>query len=536
LEKAKEADPERAAADVRWLVAMARGYVLAARFTEAFWLVGQLEASGESGPQVEALRERLLFESGLGRARLVSAVPIAALLGRLEPAAGTRLDVSLRKALDRLNELLARGLDPGPDGVTLLVPEGRFEFSLNADSLAAPKGSVPLDVWAGDEVTLRLIPVFPDPAVWSFDARSRSIIASWPPVEGASYRLYRTEGDLEKPIYQGAETRFTDTGLTVGTRVAYRLDAINALGELVATSWAVAETLPPASEVRVEAELGDDLRVRVSWAVGPGAADRVRVIRRGAEGDQLIADTASVELLHRGRVNDGPFPPAEEARELRYRVEIWVTGDESSAAAAEVDVEVPPRVVRVSQISESIDRGSVVVLWATLPREGIADGYAVFRVRDDELAGELVGRVEDPFAREFVYPVDNPLEASDWRHFVVPYVGDRYFLDPEFVEIRGEVPQEEFRTRKRKGKPLPDLGLSWDPYPGASLYAVEIGEREVLVKKPYVEMKGLQTSLMATDHLVSVYAVDAENRRIPLLTLDLRYQHYRRSKAPREQQ
>jgi hypothetical protein len=518
LERAREADPARAAEDARLLAALARGYVLTSRFTEAHWLVLELEASDNIGPEVDVLREQILFDSGLGRARLVSAVPVVGLTGRLEPAEGTRLDVASRKTLARLNELFARGLEPGPNGVTLLAPEGRFTLSLSSRALAAPQEPFSLEVWAGDEMVVRLVPIYPGPPAWGLAAHSRSITLSWPPIEGATYVLYR-------------EPRHRDLELPVGIRVNYRLETLNSLGELVAASWTAAETLPPVSEVGVEADLGDDLHVRVAWVLGPGVADRVRVIREAADGDTLLQELTSPERLDRGQLGDGPFFPGDRDRALRYRVEAWIDEEEKPAAVAIADVAVPSRVLRVTEVSESIDRGSVIVVWDTLPREGGAEGYAIYRVRGSGDAGELVGRAESPFAREFEYPVDDPLKASLWRHFVIPYIRDRYFLDPEEVVFSGTVPEDTLRKRAKKGAALPDVGLSWDPYPGARLYAVEYGEKEVLVKKPYVEIKGLQTPLMATDHRVSVFAVDDEQGRVPLLTLELHYQHYRRSNS-----
>jgi len=534
LEQAREADPDRAAGDPRLLGALARAYALTARYTEAFWLLEGMEGLGRLGTEDQALRERLLSESGLGRVRLVSAVPVPTLMARFEPAEGVRLDVAARKALERLAELLARGVRVGARGATLLAPEGRYRVSLQAEALQAPREPLELEVWAGDEVGVRLVARFPDPDRWKVEARSRSVALAWPELDGTSYRLHRLLDGAEQLVYEGDAPAFVDAGLPVGARAGYRLECVNAADEVVASSTAEAETLPPVSEVEGEAELGGDLRVRVRWSLGRGAADRVRVVREAAAGDVVLAEVSGPEALAEGQTQDGPFAPVPSGQELRYRVEAWVSGDGAPAAVGRVGVEVPPLVARVTDVAESIDRGAVVVVWDTVPRDAVAEGYAIFRQKGPEVEGELVGRAQDPFAREFEYAVENPLTASSWRHFVIPYVGDRYLLDPERFRVRGTEPEEGLDRRRRKGESLPDLGLSWDPYPGARLYAVTVGDREVLVKKPYVEASGLQNPLMATDQRVAVFAVDAKGERVLLLSLDLRYGHYPRAAREKE--
>jgi len=534
LEQAREAEPERAGADPRLLGALARAYALTSRYTESFWVLEGLEAVGPLGAEEQALRERLLSESGLGRVRLVSAVPVPALQARFEPAAGARLDVAARKALDRLEEFLSRGVRVGARGATLLVPEARYRLSLRADALEAPREPVDLEVWAGDEVGVRLVPRFPEPDRWRVGARSRSVTLSWPALPGATYRLIRVLAGEERIVYEGEAPAYVDSGLPVGAAVTYRLRCVSPAGEVVAASEVEAETLPPVSEVSGEAELGPDLRVRVGWSLGRGAADRVRVVREGREGEAVIAEVSGGEGIREGQAEDGPFVPLPDGQELRYRVEAWVEGDGDPAAVGRVAVDVPPQVVRVADVAESIDRGAVVVVWDTVPRDAIAEGYAIFRQKGPDLEGELVGRATDPFAREFAYEVEDPLTASSWRHFVVPYVGERYLLDPEQTRVSGAVPQEGLERRHGKGEELPDLGLSWDPYPGARMYAVTVGDREVLVKRPYVEARGLQNPLMSTDQRVAVFAVDPKGERVLLLSVDLRYGHYPRGREAEE--
>jgi hypothetical protein len=119
---------------------------------------------------------------------------------------------------------------------------------------------------------------------------------------------------------------------------------------------------------------------------------------------------------------------------------------------------------------------------------------------------------------------------------VVPYVGGRYLLDPEVLTFRGKVPDESLEKRVARGQRLPNLGISWDPFPGAVGYSVAVGDgKEVLVKKPYLEVSGLQSPLMGTTHQVKVFALDAEGKTTGLVTLEIRYEHYPRV-APKEEE
>jgi len=530
LEAARALDPEKAVGDGRLLGGLARAYAITARYSEAFWLLEELEGSAALSPEDAALRQRLLGESGLGRVRLLCAVPLSGLTARVEPAEGTRLEATSRRTLERLGELLARGVDPGPEGVVLLAPEGVYRLGFDSPELEAPSGSAELEVWAGDEVALRLVPRYPSPEGWTVEARSRSVTLSWAALEGASFRLFRRAGDdgEAKLVYRGAEDRYADTGLPVGARVEYRLETLADRGELLAVSEVTARTLPPVAALSSEAILAEDLHVRIRWQLGDGAADRVRVVREDPEGDVVVGEAGAPEPVFQGQVRDGPFAPRQAPRRVAFRVEAWVDGEAEPSASGRAEVEIPPLVFKVAGVTESIERGGVVVSWETLPRDAAADGYAVFRQRGQGVEGELVARVEGPFVREFEYPVEDPLAAAGWRHSVLPYVGDRYILDPDRMEFRGTEPDSGLDRRHRMGQKIPDMGLSWAPYPGARGYVVTLGEQEVRVNRPYVEASGLQSPLMGTSNHVAVFALDGTGRRVPLLTVEVNYEHYPR--------
>jgi hypothetical protein len=395
---------------------------------------------------------------------------------------------------------------------------------------------MPLEIWGGDETALRLVPVYPDPSLWEVAPGSRSVALRWPAVEGGRYELIRELGAARESVYAGSEPSFVDEGLPVGALARYVLKVTGPQGDVLSASSAVAETLPPVSRVSAEARLETDLRVSVSWALGGGTADRIRIVRKGPVGEEVILDTRERDRIPSGAVSDGPFLPTVDRRALEYRVEAWVGAAAAPAAQGLAYTEVPPLVERVSAVVQSVDRGAVVVQWETFPREGIAQGFAVFRERGEDGEGELLARVEDPFAREFDYPVEDPVKASGWRHFVLPYLGARYIPDPEALTIESSAAEESFESRVQKGAKIPNLAVHWDPYPGAIGYLVRAADgKEVALKRNYMEVHGIQNPLMGSSQQMGVYAVDRGGTLVELVTVESRFQHYARKAAPREE-
>ncbi len=538
LEAARDADPDRAGADPRWLRAAARAYALTFRFTEAYGLLERLLQQDPRDGAARDLRAWLLEDAGLGRVWVVSAVPVGRVAARLEPLSGARLGAGARRALARLNERLARGIAATPAGQALLVPEGRYRFVLEpTPAVFAPTDPVTLHVWAGDEERVRVVPRYPAPAGWEVRRAARSISLGWPPLAGATYRLVRETPRGDDPVCAGPDTRCADSGLAVGQTVIYRLEALNPGGEVVAASRVSARTEPPVERIAAAGEIGPDLRVEVGWALGDGAADAVRIVREGPDGDRPVARLEPPEPLAEGSVFDGPVVPGPSARVLAYRVEAWVAGAERPSAAARVEVPLPARVERVSTVVESVEGSGVVVAWETVPRDGLASGYRIYRIRGDGTAAERVGELLDPFAREYDYEVADPLEAGGWRHFVVPLLNGRVVLDPEAFRVREPETPRSFRARARQNEELPDLGLSWEPVPGAVGYTVALlaGGRVVaerLVRNAFADLSGLRSPLMTVRRRVRVRAITAAGQEVPVLTVDVEYASPARGAVP----
>jgi hypothetical protein len=130
-----------------------------------------------------------------------------------------------------------------------------------------------------------------------------------------------------------------------------------------------------------------------------------------------------------------------------------------------------------------------------------------------------------------VYEVEDLVKASGWRHVVVPYVADLLLLDPRGLIFRGREPDENFEKRAAREQRLPSVALSWDPYAGAVAYEVTVaGQKTVLVNRPYIEIEGLQSRLVATSHTIEVFAVDAEGKKVDILTQEIGYRHYPRER------
>jgi len=530
LEEAQESNPERAAADVEFLSALARAYFLTSRYSETYWILEQLGKIDELNPQSQELRNKLLNESGLGKLKISSATPLEDVGCELVLGADSRLDVASKNILNILNGLIKGPFSTDLEGVTVLAPESSYTLTCSGASIWPMEKPLSIEVWSGEQASAKLTAKYPQKSQWRIGPGSRSISLSWPPLENVKYRLYRVLGGSEERIYEGDEPKFVDSGLTVGVSLEYRIEYMEGRN-LIAASMIKTATMPAVKEIEAKASLNEDFMVTVEWSMGAGAADRLRVVRRDADQDRVLLDGPAADIETR-RISDGPFSPQKKPVELEYEVEALLDGSTRPVATARTTVEVPPLVERVVGVTQSIDRGAIVLMWETLPREGVADGYAIFRQGDRGVEAVLVGRVEDPFAREFEYQVEDPLAASDWRHTVVPYVGDRYLLDPESITASGEIPEYDVKAKRKKVRvdDLPDLALAWDPVAGARKYEVVAGNKTVLVSHSYAEIEGLQSPLMETKIKGEVFSVNAKGEKVRIMTFELQYEDYKRQK------
>ncbi len=530
LLEARRADPGRAMSDPRWLRSAAKAYALTSRYTRAFRLLQRLAAQGAMDEGSAVLRERILAETGLGRLILESALPLDLPRLSIRAAAETPLDPASRKVLNRLSELLEEGVRVGPDPVLLLVPEGRFSIDPGEGArLYSPAGPVDVEIWAGDEVRLRFVPRYPEPELWRVYPESRAVRLEWPPLNGFRYRLSRLLGSEPVRVYEGTQPAFRDSGLPVASTISYRLEVLDANGEVVAVGLVETGTLDPVRDIAVHTELLDNLRVRIEWSLGPGASDEIRVYRETDDGKTEITRSSRAQ----DRVLDGPFLPAAATQTLTYVVEAWLQGESNPCASSEASVDIPPRVQEVVDVSHSVENGSVIVFWSTVPREGVAEGYRIYRRAGHGVEGELVGDVRSAFAREYVYETARDTDALSVEHLVVPYVGNTMILGHDRVRASGSPPDKDFKRRVKSGRALPDLALSWNPHAETRLYAVTVADREILLKRPYVELDALQSPLFPTRYPIRVFAVTRSGERVPLVELQVSYEPYTPAKPPR---
>jgi hypothetical protein len=527
LEEAAQQDSARAGRDARFVAAVAKAYVRVFRYTEAYFWLQSVEREGKSTPQTDAVRDYLLNEAGVGRLRLTSAFPVTGMSAAFKPAEATRLDVAGRKVLEKLNEWFAKPRDLGPEGLTLLIPEGEYVLSANMAFDASERRERPVEVWGGDEKEVRVVAPYPSADQWKVLPGNRSAKLDWPPAAGMKFRVSRVVAGTDPVVrYEGAEPGFLDSDVPLGVPVTYRLLTFGKDGDLVATSTVQAEAMPPVTEVWAEAALQNDLTVTFGWSIGEGTLDRLLVLRVGERGNEVLLDVPGSQANRQGELHDGPIVPAPGEQTRTYRVEAWVDG-EPQPALAKTTVVIPAEVARVENVTERISRDAISVEWSTFPRDGIAEGYAVYLIRRPGGMGELVGRVANAQAREFSYVPKGGEPSAEWRHIVLPYVGKRFLVLPETITVSDEDPKTEFERRaKRRRQILPDMALAWKPYPDAKRYLVRVGENEMIVNNDYIEIAGLQTAIMAGQYAIEVFALPPGGQMVPILTIDLRYDNY----------
>ncbi|PLX41538.1 MAG: hypothetical protein C0609_11020, partial [Deltaproteobacteria bacterium] len=199
----------------------------------------------------------------------------------------------------------------------------------------------------------------------------------------------------------------------------------------------------------------------------------------------------------------------------------------------ETSIIIPPQIARVDAVYEDREYDQVHIEWETFPKDALAEGYAIYSLGEERgVIGELVGRVENAHAREYNYTPSKKIgEEYNLRHFVLPYIGERFLVKPFEEEASTEKPTLPFRKRLREGDgTIPNLALSWDGYEGATRYIVTIDGRERHITENYIEFKELQNLLMGENYKLTVEALLPDGNKAPVLSLDLDYTHYPREK------
>ncbi|TAL16927.1 hypothetical protein EPN96_07035 [bacterium] len=532
LEQAKEVDPARAKTDARFVAAVAKAYSGVFRYSEAYMAIEELDKAGKGNEKTAALMDFLLNETGAGRLRLINAVPYAGLTGSIEPLNEARLDVSARKAVDKLRQYLSRPRELGPGGLTLMIPEGKYKITFSAPIDDRDTHFVELEIWAGDQLEQRLVSLYPEPKTVKILPGNRTVSFSWPLLEGAaSYRLLRKRAATQWEVrYEGDKDAFLDADVPLGETVSYRLYSLDKDGLPLAFADLQAWAMSPVSSAAIAASIESDLTATVSWELPGGTLDRLVLLMKSETEEKTLFDLRGEEIVRAGEVSEGPLTlkPAEQA--IKFRIEAWLDGAAAPSALAETILPVPPQVARIEGISEEVQPDRVTIEWSTFPRDALAQGYAIYVTGMKGIIGELVARVDNAHAREFSYvPKVELADNAQLRHFVLPYVGDRFLVMPAEFEASAEKPQIPFEKRARGGRTaIGDIALAWDPYPEATRYIVRVGEKEMIIGEIYLELSGLQTKLMGRESKIRVFALTGDRQEVPILSVDLKYEHYPR--------
>ncbi len=544
LESATRSSPQRAASDPRLINSLSKAYVKVQRFSEAYYWLAKLDASGNSNAEADGLKDYLLNEAGVGRFRLSSAFRVEALTASFVPTESTRLDVNSRKILEKLNRWLEKPFAITPAGLTLLVPEGEFIFNTSAPLGSDEKTSKKIEVWAGDELEQHIVARYPGGDEFLIMPGNRTIELSWPDTANASYKLLRTITDGKAvSVYEGTEAAFTDTALPVGTPIAYKLSTFGDTGELWAISEIEAMARPPVQDIWIEATLTDGLEVIISWSTDEGTLDQLILSRKSEEEDTVLFDLSGQDVVRHGEITDGPINIPPLGRAYSYKIEAWVNG-EPGPATAQTIVNIPPEISRIESdaVSHSISGDQVVVEWQTQPRDGLAEGYEIYLKRDPKIPGELVGRVDAATAREYSYVLKKELDPDDepmnWEYIVYPYIGDRYLIPNEYELLDRTLDEDDTyrQAAKKPGAKIPDLFINWKPFidpalnaPGnVSRYKVHVNNRVFMASGlSQKELYNIQSELKSGGAKIIVEAVLKDGTLHKILTIDIAYERYR---------
>lgn len=535
FEQAAETDAARAALDVRYVANVAKAYLGANRYTEAYLWIQRLEKTGNSDVKVDSLKDYLLKEAGVGRLRLVPAFPVQGFTGSFRVSEdGIKLDVSGRKVLEKLNQFLSVPQTLPREGLILLVPEGRLVFDASYPLGGEGVYQKIIEMWSGDEVEQHVVASFPQRDEWRVSQGNGAVTLGWPEgPKGAKFKVSRAlQGGQAAILCEGVETTCSDVGATPGVPVDYILYTYGQDGLLLSISSITATSLPPVSAVAATLQLSPELNLELDWRLGAGSVSRLVLKKTDHSGEKTILDQRGEEIMRSGGIVDGPLPVLSASQTVSYTFEAYAGGDAPTALST-VTAVVPPEIARMETVRERFDGDRVYVEWDTYPKDGLAESYEIYLMREPNGMGELVGRVKDAFAREYSYVPRNGAPTAQWRHIVLPYVGKRMLVEPVPIHASDVIPQMDLDRRMRKLKKPPNLVLSWDPYRGATTYFVQIGEKkEFMVRDTYVELTGLQSNVVDSDNLVRVYAPLNDGTKLLLLEMQLNYKRYSSEDKP----
>ncbi len=530
LEQTAAADEKRATGDPRFILAISKAYMGSNRLTEAYLWIQRMERARVYDNKVDAIKDHLLRESGVGRMLLKTALPIPEFISSFRVAPeGIKLDANGKKILEKLNQFLAEPKTVGPEGLTLLVPEGLLIFNSSAPLGSEGVVEKTFEMWVGDELEQNLIAPFPPVhGDWKVTQGNRTVTHSWPSAGlGFKYRLVKVvEGRSPQIIYEGTETTATDGAAVPGLAVVYKLYTLSTDGSVKGLSAVTSSALPPVSGLKATASLNQNLEIILQWKMGEGSVDRLQIKKVENGEEKVVLTQKGQEVLREAEVADGPIVPAAAPRQISYVLEASTEGADAPAVD-KVTVNIPAEVVRIESVRDRITPNRVDLSWDTYPDDGIAEGYAIYLMRDKTSTGELVGKVKDAFAREYSYVPKAYDPQAHWTHMVLPYVGNRLLVDPQPIEASDKLPDVDFEQRIRRVRKIPNLILTWEPLKDTRRYLVRVGDKkEFIVQDTYVELTGLQSRISGSAYEVKVFAIENNGNMVLLLESRLDYKNY----------
>jgi fibronectin type 3 domain-containing protein len=287
-----------------------------------------------------------------------------------------------------------------------------------------------------------------------------SITVSWTAVPGAeSYRLYRADDSsgLYKPVFSPQANSYTDTEVSPDMEYYYKVASIANSIEGEKSAYAFAATRLPAIPADIKTAILSTNSIAISWEAVSGALSY---------------------KVYRAEASDGPFAPISDtgltanqytdttvlaASDYYYKVSAVNgigEGVQSKAVPASTKIPATPAGLKTFTLSTT----SIEIQWNVIP------GTVSYKIYQSNSSA-------DPYAE-----IGSSTEPS-FVHKGVS-LGSMYFYKVSAVNVLGESPLSDYVLGEIAVPPAPanvvaegasesSIKISWDPVPGATMYAVQ---------------------------------------------------------------